>query len=94
MTLKRPTSSKAVPDYSPMRGFFKQTLLRIGLPIAVVILCLYCAWLGGTRRERYVKQVADEWHAIKMNTLGMEREQEREEIARRRARERDQQRAR
>ena len=77
-----------------MRGLLRQTLLRIGLPIAAVFLCLYCAWLGGTRRERYVKQVADQWHAIRTNTPGMEREREREEIARRRARERDQQSAR
>lgn len=94
MTLRRPTSPRSVPHYSPVWGLLKQTLLRIGLPIAAVILCLYCAWLGGTRRERYVKQVADQWHAIRMNTPGMEREREREEIARRRARERDQQRTR
>lgn len=89
MSLRRPT-----PHYPPMRGFFRQTVLRIGLPAAAAVLCLYCAWLGGTRRERYVKQVADQWHAIRMNTPGMERERQREEIARRRARERDQQRAR
>lgn len=49
-----------------MLAFFKHALLRVGLPIAVTLLCLYAAWLGGTRRERYVKQVADEWHAIRL----------------------------
>jgi hypothetical protein len=82
-------SFRKPPRYSPMRGFIKQALLRIGVPIAVILVCLYAAWLGGTRRERYVRQVADEWHAIRMNTPGMAREREREEIARRRARERD-----
>lgn len=77
-----------------MHGLAKQAVLRIGLPIAALILCLYCAWLGGTRRERYVKQVTDQWHAIRMNTPGMERELEREKIALKRARERERQNAR
>lgn len=94
MSLRRPASSTRPPRHSPMRGLAKQAVLRIGFPIAVVILCLYCAWLGGTRRERYVRQVTDQWHAIRMNTPGMEREQEREKIALKRARERERQSAR
>lgn len=62
-------SAKKSPRYSPMQGFFKQALLRIGLPIAVVVLCLYAAWLGGTRRQRYVQQVADEWHDIRVKAF-------------------------
>lgn len=66
MSFRRPELTRTPPHYSPMHEFFKRALLRVGLPIAVVLLCLYAAWLGGTRRERYVKQVADEWHAIRM----------------------------
>ncbi len=79
-------SSRKPPHYSPIQGFIKQALLRVGLPIAVVILCLYAAWLGGTRRERYVRQVADEWHAIRMKA--QKGEQARTEDAFRLARER------
>lgn len=91
MLYRKPTSTNPQPNYSPMRGVFKQAAVRIGLPVVVVILCLYAAWLGSTRRERYVKQVADEWHAIRMKAPGMERELERDEIARRRARDRERQ---
>lgn len=87
-------SCRKLPQYNPLQGLIRHALLRVGVPIAVILLCLYVAWLGGTRRERYVRQVADHWHAIRMNTPGMERELEREEIARRRARERERQKTR
>lgn len=62
-------SFRKPPRYSPMLGLLTQALLRVGLPIAVVMLCLYAAWLGGTRRQRYVQQVADEWHAIRQKAF-------------------------
>lgn len=90
MSFRRPETTRTPPHYSPMLAFFKHALLRVGLPIAATLLCLYAAWLGGTRRERYVKQVADEWHAIRMKAQNGE--QGRTSEALRRARERERQR--
>ncbi len=84
-------SFRKPPRHSPVRGVFKQALLRVGLPIVVVMLCLYAAWLGGTRRQRYVQQVADEWHAIRVKAF--ERTNARTEDALNLARERARQKA-
>lgn len=77
------------PPYSPMRAFLKSTLFRVGAPVGLVLLFLFSVWSYSTRQQRYVQGVADRWDAIREQAPGMERERQRTEEARQKARDRD-----